>query len=157
MDQVTELWLSCYLVLLSIDNITRLTRQPQFRDLTHINIPSPIMSSMPQSIKQQVLASSWLIWTHNKLPAVIKKNLPETSQLYMSYLHVLVWIDSDLNLWLLPSYDLNQKFSKIRFSLFHWIIGEIYPLADMPTPVILIQSILWRNPCQAHHRTASLH
>ena len=33
MGQVTELWLSYYLVLLSIDMITR---QPQFRDLTNI-------------------------------------------------------------------------------------------------------------------------
>ena len=34
--EVTKLWLSCYLVLLSIDSETRLTRQPQFRDLTDI-------------------------------------------------------------------------------------------------------------------------
>ena len=36
MGQVTKLRLSCYLVLLSIDSKTRYTRQPQFRDLTHI-------------------------------------------------------------------------------------------------------------------------
>ena len=33
MGQVTELWLSCYLVLLSIYQVTR---QPQFHDLTHM-------------------------------------------------------------------------------------------------------------------------
>ena len=36
MGQVTKLQLSCYLVLLLVDSKTRLTRQPQFRDLTHM-------------------------------------------------------------------------------------------------------------------------
>ena len=34
--QVTKLWLSCCLVLLSIDSKNQITRQPQFRDLTHM-------------------------------------------------------------------------------------------------------------------------
>ena len=38
MGQVMKLWLSCYLILLSIDSKNQVTRQPQFRDLTHIMI-----------------------------------------------------------------------------------------------------------------------
>ena len=46
MGQVTELWLSCYLVLLSIDFAinwwqNQVTRQLQFRDLTHREIIFP--------------------------------------------------------------------------------------------------------------------
>ena len=38
MGQVTKVRLSCYLVLLSSDSETRVTRQPHLRDLTHIEV-----------------------------------------------------------------------------------------------------------------------
>ena len=66
MGQVTKLWLSCYLVLLN-----QVTRQPQFRDLIHIKIPSYQYRKFHCGDKTIL----WLSYLHNGIPILVRWHL----------------------------------------------------------------------------------
>ena len=85
MGQVTKVWISCYLVLLSVDS--KVTRQPNLRDLTHI-------------ICDQAIIFWWLAVEH--MPSNVHTVVFSCDLVLAHFTHILlgVFIPVGIVMWL---------------------------------------------------------
>ena len=109
MGGVTELQLSCYLVLLSSDSKTRLTRQPQFRDLTHIH------TGLPHHNRPLLQAP--------QCTCLISHNAPFRTEIWIFLfwiVHCGIWDRFIVGLWISQGCFYSKGLTKLTLNLWHW-------------------------------------
>ena len=85
MGRVTDVWLSCYLVLPSVDSKNQVTRQLHIRDPTHIQIILATrykiaLNGMPQNlINEKSTSIEVMAWCHQAISHYLSQRRPDLS------------------------------------------------------------------------------